>query len=62
MAGGALAVALLWGRRLHDHLPVATPGWMRRLLTPGENVPYGVAIAVGALAVFPQSPIARAFV
>ena len=32
-----------------------------RLATPDENVPYGVAIAVGALMAFPQSPLAQLF-
>jgi len=56
LAGGALALMLLamrsvWLRR-YVH---AGPGWMGRLATPGENAPYGVAIAIGALATFPQS-------
>jgi len=37
------------------------PGWFGRLATPGENVPYGVAIAVGALAAFPASSLAKLF-
>ena len=60
LAGGALAVGLLIGRKLHAHLPSAFPAWLRRLLTPGETVPYGVAIAVGALVVFPASPVVLA--
>jgi prepilin peptidase CpaA len=31
------------------------PAWFTRLAEPKENVPYGVAIAVGALAAFPGS-------
>jgi prepilin peptidase CpaA len=34
------------------------PAWLARLAKPGEPVPYGVAIAVGALAALPQSPFA----
>ena len=59
-AGGALALALLALRKANFWLPLKMPTWMRRLATPGENVPYGVAIAAGALAVFPTSPIAAA--
>ena len=33
------------------------PSWFTRLAEPGENVPYGVAIAVGALVAFPASPL-----
>jgi prepilin peptidase CpaA len=35
------------------HLPVNTPGWAMRLLEPGGDAPYGVAIACGALYAFP---------
>lgn len=54
VAGGALAVGLLALRApaLRHHL-AAGPAWFVRLAEPGENVPYGVAIAVGALAAFP---------
>lgn len=54
VAGGALAVGLLGLRsaRLRPFVP-SGPGWFVRLAEPGENVPYGVAIAVGALATFP---------
>lgn len=60
IAGGALAVALLLGRKWSAGLPMPAMPWLTRLLTPGENVPYGVAIAIGALIAFPQSPIAHA--
>ena len=60
VAGGALAVALLLARKLSVWLPTAAPAWVRRLATPGENVPYGVAIAVGALVAFPASPLMAA--
>ncbi len=55
VAGGGLAVLLLNARSsfVRAHLSGA-PGWLNRLTTPGENVPYGVAIAVGALAAFPH--------
>ncbi|MBE7217103.1 MAG: prepilin peptidase [Caulobacteraceae bacterium] len=59
-AGGALAVLLLMVRKMSFWLPPRLPAWMKRLATPGENVPYGVAIAIGALAVFPTTPVAAA--
>jgi prepilin peptidase CpaA len=60
LAGGALALTLLalrsaWLRPIAH----AGPAWARRLATPGEAAPYGVAIAIGALAAF---PIAHPFV
>lgn len=62
LAGGALAVVLLALRSVWLR-PIAAraPGWFARLATPGENVPYGVAIAFGALAAFPQSLLTTLF-
>ncbi len=62
VAGGALAVALL-GLRSMWMRPYTQngPAWFGRLATPGENVPYGVAIAFGALFAFPASNLALAF-
>ena len=55
LAGGGLAVLLLNVRSawIRPHLHGA-PAWLDRLTTPGADVPYGVAIAAGALAAFPQ--------
>ena len=62
VAGGGLAVALLGLRSIwmRPYVPDG-PAWFGRLATPGENVPYGVAIAVGALAAFPASDLIKAF-
>ena len=57
IAGGVLAVSLLWGRRWAAAWPSHGPAWLGRLLTPGGDVPYGLAIAAGALTAFPDSPI-----
>jgi prepilin peptidase CpaA len=58
IAGGALAVGLLSLRSpLISGYVVNGPAWLSRLAAPGENVPYGVAIAVGALAAFPASAL-----
>ena len=59
MAGGALAVGLMLARRAPALVTARGPVWVGRLLAPGGDVPYGVAIAVGALAAFPLSPLAR---
>ena len=62
LAGGALALGLLAMRSVWLRpLVAAGPPWLNRLAEPGENVPYGLAIAVGALAAFPGSPFAAAF-
>ncbi len=58
LAGGALALLLLNVRAtwLKPYLAGAPP-WVARLTATGEAVPYGVAIAFGALVAFPQSPL-----
>jgi prepilin peptidase CpaA len=58
LAGGALALILVamrsaWLRPLAE----AGPAWTKRLATPGEAAPYGVAIAIGALAAFAANPL-----
>jgi prepilin peptidase CpaA len=59
MAGGALALMLIVVRKqpLQALVP-ANPRWLFRLASPGEAVPYGVAICVGALVAFAASPMA----
>ena len=59
VAGGFLAVGLLFARKLPALVAAAGSSWVGRLLQPGGDVPYGVAIAVGALVAFPLSPLAR---
>jgi prepilin peptidase CpaA len=58
LAGGGLALILLNVRStwLKPYLAGA-PAWLGRLTTTGQAVPYGVAIALGALAAFPQSTL-----
>jgi prepilin peptidase CpaA len=59
LAGGVLTLGLL---ALRSHsvrvFVLSGPAWFVRLAEPGENVPYGVAIAAGALAAFPLSSLA----
>jgi prepilin peptidase CpaA len=62
LAGGALAVGLLGLRStfVRPYMP-AGPAWLARLVEPGQNVPYGVAIAIGALVAFPASALIGRF-
>jgi prepilin peptidase CpaA len=53
LAGGGLAVALLWTRRLAQPMASRGPAWVGRLMTPGGDVPYGLAICFGALMAYP---------
>jgi prepilin peptidase CpaA len=62
LAGGAFALGLLALRSARVRaLTPAVPGWVGRLATPGEPAPYGVAIAIGALAAFPASDLVQLF-
>jgi prepilin peptidase CpaA len=62
LAGGALAVGLLGLRSgfVRPYMP-SGPNWFARLVEPGQNVPYGVAIAIGALVAFPASTLIGRF-
>lgn len=61
LSGGALAVLLLSLRApTVRSFALAGPAWFARLAAPGESVPYGVAIAVGALTAFPASILVQA--
>lgn len=62
LAGGALAMLLMNARSpwVQPYLSGA-PAWLTRLATPGADVPYGVAIATGALAAFPGCALMQAF-
>lgn len=55
--GGALSVAILIWRRMPLPLVAMRWGWVGRLHDASNGVPYGVALAAGALAVFPKSPL-----
>jgi prepilin peptidase CpaA len=56
--GGVLALGLVMARKMMLGGLVANgPAWLGRLLAPEEALPYGVAIALGALVAFPSSPI-----
>ena len=58
--GGAFALAILAYRSAPvSALPL--PDWAARLHTKGEGMPYGVAIAAGALVVYPATSLFAAF-
>jgi Flp pilus assembly protein, protease CpaA len=60
LAGGVFSLALLTARKIAPSYP-GVPGWATRLLEPKGDIPYGVALAAGALLAFPASDLVAAF-
>ena len=61
LAGGALTLGLLSLRSgWFEPILVGSPPWVRKLGAEGGDIPYGVAIAVGALATLPLGALALA--
>jgi Flp pilus assembly protein, protease CpaA len=59
--GGLFSLALLMGRAWLQPWAGAGPGWFAQLMEPKGHIPYGVAIAGGALLAWPASPLMTAF-
>ena len=61
IAGGVFSILVLGLRSApaRAYLPVG-PAWFARLSEPKAPVPYGVAIAIGALVAFPESTLVKA--
>lgn len=57
LAGGGLAMTFLILRRLPLPFWVLAQPWVSRLYAKSQGVPYGVAIAAGALVVLPQTDV-----
>lgn len=61
VAGGAFCLLLVSARANGQMLPAGAPGWVERLLQPKGDIPYGVAIAAGALMAFPSGGLLHVF-
>jgi len=57
LAGGALSILLIGARQAPLLAGLPMPNWLHRLLEPKGDIPYGLAIAAGALMAFPQSSL-----
>jgi len=55
LCGGVLAIGLLSARRVPLPAGLARLPWLARLHDASEGAPYGIAIAAGALIVFPDT-------
>jgi len=61
LAGGALTLGLLSLRSgWFEPVLAGSPPWVRKLGARNGDIPYGVAIAVGALMAFPQGALTLA--
>jgi prepilin peptidase CpaA len=59
--GGVLTLVLIQFRRLPLPGPLARQTWILRLHETGGSVPYGIALAAAALAVYPKTGWMPAF-
>lgn len=57
LLGGALTLAILFSRRLPLPAPFVRVEWIARLHHEQTGIPYGIALAAGALIVYSQSAI-----
>lgn len=55
IAGGVLAIAILLYRRIPAIEVLPLPHWAVKLHERGSGIPYGVAIAAGALLIYPET-------
>jgi prepilin peptidase CpaA len=53
--GGALTLLLLQFRQWPLPYPLAGQAWLNRLHDKQSGIPYGIALAIGALIVYPQT-------
>jgi prepilin peptidase CpaA len=55
LAGGGLTLAILFARRLPLPAILSSQAWIARLHNAKTGIPYGIALAFGGLAVYPQT-------
>ncbi len=61
VVGGLFCLSLIFARAYARPYAHMGPAWVERLLEPKGDIPYGVAIALGALIAFPESAMMQAF-
>lgn len=61
LAGGIFCLLLIYARDQVRPYIAGGPQWVHHLLEPKGDIPYGVAIAIGALMAFPTSGLLAAF-
>lgn len=61
VVGGVFCLFLMMARQHLQMVTLYAPAWASRLLEPKGDIPYGVAIAIGALLAFPNADLMQAF-
>jgi prepilin peptidase CpaA len=62
LLGGALTLLILWLRRYPLPAPLQRHKWIDRLHNPKSGVPYGIALAIAAILVYPDTAIFRSLI
>jgi prepilin peptidase CpaA len=57
VAGGAMSILILVGRRYALPQMLASQPWIVRLHEAKGPIPYGIALALGGMIAYPQSPL-----
>ncbi len=60
LIGGALTLLILLLRNMPLPAVLYSQGWLVRLHSPKEGVPYGIALAAAGLLVYPDTPFMAA--
>ncbi|GAA0651721.1 A24 family peptidase [Brevundimonas lenta] len=60
--GGLFCLILLFARMHSRPYLAGAPGWVVQLMEPKGDIPYGVAIAAGALMAYEASPLMERFI
>jgi prepilin peptidase CpaA len=56
LIGGVLTLLLLFLRNMPLPATLHSQGWLVRLHSPKEGVPYGIALAAAGLLIYPDTP------
>lgn len=63
VAGGGFCLLLMSARSYYPMIaPSVSQAWIVRLMQPKGDIPYGVAIAIGALIALPESGVVAAYI
>ena len=60
--GGVLTLLILWARQWPLPMPLLRQPWIVRLHAMNSGIPYGIALALAALLVYPDTEFMRAVV